>query len=146
MNKPNHTQIVKIWEADLSSNGYRITRPLHAILEVIASSTRPLSPIEIYDQACQKNPGIGLVTVYRTIEKMEKLNFLEHVHHINECQTVFRSAQDHKHLLICTNCGQGRYFEGLEIEKDFMEIARQNGYRITGHWLQLSGLCEDCQN
>ena len=37
MNKPNHTQIVKIWEADLSSNGYRITRPLHAILEVIAS-------------------------------------------------------------------------------------------------------------
>lgn len=138
--------ISKNWENQLSRKGYRITQPRRKILDIIADSPRPLTPLEIYDIARKSNPGIGLVTVYRTIEKLEELELVSHVHHLGECQTVFRTSDEHQHLLICTNCGRSCYFDGLDTENIFEEIGQQLGYRVTGHWLQLAGLCTKCQN
>lgn len=135
----------KIWEAALSRSGARITHPRRVILKIIAESRRPLTPQEIYGLAKKRSSGIGLVTVYRTIEKLEALGLVDRVHHSDQCQTVFRSTCGHQHLLICTGCGQSVYFEGLEIEKEFQKTAQALGYQISGHWLQLSGLCPNCQ-
>ena len=134
------------WESLLSQAGYRITQPRRAILDIIAESSRPLTPVEIYDLARAKETGLGLVTVYRTIEKLEELHLVDHVHHLAECQTIFRCSDHHQHLLTCTQCGRSRFFDGLEVEEQFNQIGRQLGYEVTGHWLQLAGLCEECQD
>ena len=133
------------WESELSHCGYRITQPRHTILEIIAASGRPLTPMEIFDQARTVLPNIGLVTVYRTVEKLEELKLIDRVHHLGQCQTVFRGTRGHQHLLVCTECGRSAYFDGLEAEEQFSAIGKNHGYQITGHWLQLSGLCPDCQ-
>lgn len=133
------------WENQLSQNGYRITQPRRAILDIIADTDRPLSPLEIYDLARKIHSGIGLVTVYRTIEKLEELNLVKHIHHVGECQTVFRSTNEHQHLLICTKCGRSLYFNGLDTEEQFKQIGEKYGYQVTDHWLQLAGLCSECQ-
>jgi Fur family transcriptional regulator, ferric uptake regulator len=145
MENKKRNPISKEWENRLSREGYRITTPRRTILDIIAESPRPLTPLQIYDKARESHPSIGLVTIYRTIEKLEELNLIEHIHHLGECQTVFRSSSEHQHLLICTNCGSSCYFDGLDVEETFKEIGRQHGYEITGHWLQLAGLCEECQ-
>ncbi len=145
MNKNTSNTLSQKWENLLSQAGYRITQPRRAILDIIAESSRPLTPVEIYDKARMQYAGIGLVTVYRTIEKLEELHLVDHVHHLGECQTVFRSSERHQHLLVCTNCGCSRYFDGLEVEDQFNQIGQKLGYRVTGHWLQLAGLCEECQ-
>ncbi len=129
----------------MSQAGYRITQPRRDILDIVAETCRPLTPLEIYDLARQRNAGIGLVTVYRTIEKLEELHLIDHVHHMGECQTVFPSSDHHQHLLTCTKCGRSQYFDGLEIEEQFNQIGSQLGYEVTGHWLQLAGLCKDCR-
>lgn len=144
--KKSERNILSInWENLLSQAGYRITQPRRAILDIIAETERPLTPVEIFDLARAESSGIGLVTVYRTIEKLEELHLVEHVHHLGDCQTVFRSSEQHQHLLICTQCGSSRYFNGLEVEEQFKQISRQFGYQLTDHWLQLAGLCEECQ-
>ncbi len=140
-----HNLISKDWENQLSKEGYRITKPRQAILDIIAESPCPLTPIEIFDKARESHPTIGLVTVYCTIEKLEELELVNHVHHLGECQKVFRSSKEHQHLLTCTNCGSSCYFDGLDVEETFNEIGRQFGYRISDHWLQLAGLCKECQ-
>lgn len=136
---------LEMWEENLRAHGHRITRPLREVMKVIISSPRPLTPMEIFNTARINNPQIGLVTIYRSIEKMEELGLLDHIHHINECQTVFPASGSHKHLIICEKCGRSIYFEGLEIENEFQLIANQTGYQLTRHWLQLSGLCNNCQ-
>ncbi|MDP2966759.1 MAG: Fur family transcriptional regulator [Pelolinea sp.] len=133
------------WENELSRSGCRITRPRRVILNIIAASSRPLTPMEIFDQARAVTPNIGLVTVYRTVEKLEGLKLIDRVHHLGQCQTVFRGTRGHQHLLVCTECGRSAYFDGLEAEKQFTTIGNSHGYKITGHWLQLSGLCQECQ-
>jgi Fur family ferric uptake transcriptional regulator len=145
MEKKNRTSLSQKWESQLSQAGYRITQPRRAILDIIAETERPLTPVEIFDLARAQSAGIGLVTVYRTIEKLEELHLVEHVHHLGDCQTVFRCSEQHQHLLICTQCGSSYYFDGLEVEDQFNQIGKKFGFQITEHWLQLAGLCEECQ-
>jgi Fur family ferric uptake transcriptional regulator len=139
------SKTAKSWESELSQSGYRITRPRQVILDIIANSIRPITPMEIFDRARSMMPNIGLVTVYRTVEKLEELRLVDRVHHLGQCQTVFRGTQGHQHLLVCTECGSSAYFNGLETEKQFNDIGKSHGYRITSHLLQLSGLCSECQ-
>ena len=133
------------WKSELSKSGYRLTQPRRVILEIIAGSSRPLTPMNIFDQARKLLPGIGLVTIYRTIEKLEELKLVDRVHQIGQCQTIFKGTHGHQHLLVCTRCGKSAYFDGLEAEDRYNEIGNEHGYKITNHWLQLSGLCSDCQ-
>jgi Fe2+ or Zn2+ uptake regulation protein len=145
MEKNKRSALSQKWENLLSQAGYRITQPRRAILDIIAESSRPLTPLEIYDLVREDNPGVGLVTIYRTIEKLEEMHLVSHVHHLGECQTVFRCSEHHQHLLICTSCGSSRFFDGLEVEEQFNQIGEKLGYQVTGHWLQLAGLCEACR-
>jgi Fur family ferric uptake transcriptional regulator len=138
-------QTTNNWETELSHSGYRITQPRRAILEIIAASPRPLTPMEIFNQARLVTPNIGLVTVYRTVEKLEEFKLIDRVHHHGQCQTVFRGTRSHQHLLICTECGSSAYFDGLKAEEQFTAIGNSHGYLVTSHWLQLSGLCQKCQ-
>jgi len=137
--------IISDWEQALSQSGLRLTRSRRAILGIIASSHRPLTPIEIYDQARASQPSIGLVTVYRTIERLAELNLVERVHQSSHCQTIFRATQAHRHLIICSRCGDSVYFDGLDVEESFSQIGESLGYRVTNHWLQLEGLCPKCR-
>lgn len=139
------SEISQGWQNKLSDSGCRMTRPRRVILDIIAKSGRPLTPLEVHQQAQAGSPSIGLVTVYRTIDKLEELGLVERVHHTNQCQTVFRGSSGHKHLLTCAACGQSVYFDGLEMENEFQSIAEASGYQMTGHWLQLSGLCPNCR-
>ena len=145
MYSKNQAKVSQSWQRELSRSGGRITRPRQVILDIIAGSQRPLTPQEVHEGARERLPQIGLVTVYRTIEKLEDLGLVNRVHHSDQCQTVFRSTPSHQHLLICTECGQSVYFDGLEIEKEFQKTGEDLGYTVTGHWLQLSGKCPDCR-
>lgn len=138
---PTNTQ----WEEVLSRSGCRLTQPRRAILQVIAASSRPLTPVEIYDQARTLNPSTGLVTVYRTIDRLAELNLVERVHQSDHCQTIFRGTQEHRHLLVCSACGDSAYFDGLDVEEKFSDIGQALGYHVTDHWLQLEGLCRNCR-
>lgn len=136
---------IRIWESQLQSSGARITKPRKAILNVIASSSQPLTPLEIFNRAREHAPNLGLVTVYRTIEKMESLGIVDRIHGHDQCQTVFRAALGHRHLLSCTSCGNSVYFDGLSAENEFNDIGQKNGFIVNGHMLQLFGICGSCQ-
>jgi len=144
MKHSNTVTTLKEWEYQFKQAGNRLTEPRRAILGIIANSNHPLTPIEIFDQARENVPKLGLVTVYRTIEKLESLRLIDRVHNLGQCQSIFRGTPGHQHLLTCTNCGASVHFDGLESEVQFKDIGRANGFHVSGHWLQLYGLCNQC--
>ena len=133
------------WLTQLQYQGYRITNPMKVIVDILSKSDHLLNPTEIYTQAKNINPKIGLVTVYRTIEKMEQSGLIDRVHMPDSCQSFFQSSDGHQHLLICTNCGRAEYFEGEDLNQFFQKIGERFGYHVNNHWLQLFGLCDNCQ-
>lgn len=145
MKLPENTDRIPLWLDNLQSSGYRLTGSRRAVVEVIASSAFICSPMEIYLQAVQRYPGLGLVTVYRTLEKLEDLGLVERVHRADGCHSYIAAAQGHQHLLICTNCNRAEHFSGDDLSPLIAELGTTRGFRIQGHWLQLFGLCRNCQ-
>lgn len=133
------------WLTALSENGYRLTGSRRAVVEIVAASPRALTPLEVFDLARSAYPDLGLVTVYRTLEKLEELHLIQRVHQPKGCQAFVTASQGHQHLLLCQKCGTVTFFEGDDLENLFSAIAGRTGYQIREHWLQLFGLCAKCR-
>ncbi len=133
------------WLEQLNDNGYRLTRARRAVVETVARSSRALTPVEVYDAARKRYRALGLVSVYRTLEKLEELHLVQRVHQPQGCQAFIAAGQGHQHMLVCQNCGRVTYFEGDDLKALMSRISSKTGYQIQEHWLQLFGLCEDCQ-
>jgi Fe2+ or Zn2+ uptake regulation protein len=133
------------WLSKLQQHGYRPTQARRAVIETVASSPSALTPIQVYDLARQHYPALGLVTVYRTLEKLEELALVERVHQPAGCQAFITAGRGHQHLMLCQQCGQTVYFEGDDLDTLIASISRQTGYEVRDHWLQLFGLCSQCK-
>jgi Fur family ferric uptake transcriptional regulator len=134
------------WLERLQENGYRLTGPRRAVVDAIASSQHVLSPLDVFELARLYYPRLGLVTVYRTVEKLEELGLIQRVHRPSGCQAFIPAAPGHQHLLICQACGRVEYFSGDRLDSLIAVVAGESGYQVQDHWLQLFGTCEDCRN
>ena len=61
------------WLEQLHDHGYPITAARRAVVDTIFGATHALTPIQVYDAARKKYRALGLVTVYRTLEKLEMM-------------------------------------------------------------------------
>jgi Fe2+ or Zn2+ uptake regulation protein len=137
--------ISAIWLDKLQASGYRLTQSRRTVVEVIAESSRALSPLQVYDFARQRHRGIGLVTVYRTLEKLEEIGLIQRVHQPQGCQAFIAAFSGHQHMILCEDCGKVQFFDGDNLEGLIGSIREQTGYDVREHWLQLFGLCSECQ-
>jgi Fur family ferric uptake transcriptional regulator len=133
------------WLTQLKENGYRLTNARKAVIETVAGTTFALNPLDVYEQAKANCPSLGLVTVYRTLEKLEELDLIQRVHQPDGCNAYLPHANGHQHLIICQQCGKAEYFEGDDMNAFFKRVAEEHGFTVKEHWLQLFGTCSDCE-
>ena len=136
--------ITQQWLDSLQVSGYRLTGSRRAVVEVVAESEYLLNPMEIYLKALHQYPGLGLVTVYRTLEKLEELELVQRVHRADGCHSYVASAEGHQHLLICTSCNRAEYFSGDDLNPLMANLGSTRSFQIQEHWLQLFGICKNC--
>ena len=134
------------WMDCLRSSGYRLTEARQAVIDVLAKSERALNATEIFDLAREGYPSLGLVSVYRTLEKLEELNLIQKVHHPDGCQSYIAGFTGHQHLMICRVCEQAEFFEGDDLTPLIEHVSRESGFTIQEHWLQFFGICSECNN
>ena len=134
-----------MWLEKLQTGGYRVTVPMRALVEILCQSKRILDPLELFDLGRQSYAKMGLVTVYRTLEKLEEVGLVQRVHQADNCHGYLRAANGHEHILLCTHCGRVEYFAGDDLSGLFTRVEQQSGFTIQEHWLQLYGLCENCR-
>lgn len=134
------------WRVALQQHGYRLTAARQAVLEVLAASDRALEATQIFDAARGRYARLGLVTVYRTLETMMALGLVQRVHCDAQCASYVATEPGHQHLLVCRRCGRVWYFSGDDLDDLMHTVAGESGFVVEDHWLQLVGLCADCQH
>jgi len=133
-------------DKDLKEAGLKITLPRLKILHILEKSREHhLSAEDVYRQLLDSNEDIGLATVYRVLTQFEEAGLVIR-HHFEGDQSVFEldHGKHHDHL-ICVKCGRVEEFVDDIIEKRQQEIAKQAGYSITDHHLNIYGICSQCQ-
>ena len=130
----------------LREHGYKLTPQRHVVLKVIASSKDHLTPEAIYGKARLKNPDIGLVTVYRTLDLLSELNLVCRVHAPEGCRSyMMRRPTEHHHHLICSQCGRVVDFTDCTLADLEQKLSQETNFDINGHLLEFYGLCPDCR-
>jgi Fe2+ or Zn2+ uptake regulation protein len=129
----------------LSSRGYKLTRQRLAVLDTVARSDGCLAPAAVHAMAKDVCPDIGLTTVYRTLEILEGLGAVRRVHSEQGCHSYAAAASGHRHHVICLVCNAVVEFAGCDLSAVLKAVSGQTGFRVEGHWLQLSGTCPACQ-
>jgi Fur family ferric uptake transcriptional regulator len=133
------------WLEKLQSSGYRVTGPRYIVAEILSQSERALSAQEVFEKARQHYPTLGLVSVYRTVEKLEGLGLIQRVHQPDKCQAYITAFSGHEHLLVCSSCGLVEFFEGDDLASLVHRVEQDSGFVVDDHWLQFFGLCKQCQ-
>ncbi|MBI4786813.1 MAG: transcriptional repressor [Chloroflexi bacterium] len=134
-----------ILRAGLRENRRKLTRPRQVVLEIISQANHHLTPAEIYRQAKMKYPHLGLTTVYRTLDLLVELGYVQRIHLAEGCHSYAPIAQSHGHHLVCSNCGRAEEFSDCDLEGLVQSLQGKTGYAIDVHVLELMGLCPDCQ-
>jgi Fe2+ or Zn2+ uptake regulation protein len=145
MNNQEST-VSKYWLSVLKTSGYKLTGPRYYVVDILARTDKALSAMEIFTQAHQKYPTIGLVSVYRTLDKLEGLGLIQRVHQKDKCQAYIAAPNGHEHLLVCHSCGKVSFFRGDNLNALVDGVEAKTGFMVQEHWLQLVGICQECQN
>ena len=131
--------------AQLSEQGYKLTRQRKAVVEVVTRAHTRLSAADVYTQAQRRCPDLGLTTVYRTLEILEQMGVIRRVHLDDGCEGFAPASAEHGHHLICSGCREAIEFEDCNMTALLKRVSEQTGFTIQQHWLELVGLCPKCQ-
>jgi Fur family ferric uptake transcriptional regulator len=132
--------------AILRREGFKLTPQRRAVLQVISQSRDHLSPAALIERVRQEHPGIGRVTVYRTIELLSSLNLICTVHaDDNQRSYLMRRPSGHTTHLICSGCGKVVDFTTCELASSRASLPA-DGFAIEGHLLEFHGRCQECQH
>jgi len=130
----------------IRDHGHKLTPQRHAVLKAIAASEDHLTPEEIYEKARLISPGIGMVTVYRTLNLLCDLNLVCRVHAPDGCRGyMMRRPTEHHHHVVCSSCSKVVDFKGCGLSDLEQKLLDDTGFDINGHLLEFYGLCPECR-
>lgn len=127
------------YEGELRRAGVRITRPRRVILDILSATEDHPDALEIFQRASAVDKSISLSTVYRTMKLLEAMGAI-HRHAFAGGPSRFEQASgEHHDHLIDLDTGHVIEFHSKRIEELQDEIARELGYEIVHHRLELYG-------
>lgn len=129
----------------LQKQGLKLTRPRKAVLEVLATTTAHLKVAEVHRRAREIDPRVGLASVYRTMDLLERLRLVKHVHVEHRHRHYARLTGHHGHHLVCNGCGLVVEFSDCQLERLTRILARRTQFRIDGHCVEFFGQCRKCR-
>lgn len=130
---------------NIRKSGLRVTAPRQKILTVLVESKqRHMSAEDVYRCLLKQGNDIGLATVYRALSQFEKAGLVVK-HQFGGDVSVYEidHGEHHDHL-VCVRCGKVQEFMDDVIEQRQEIIAKQFGFVLTDHHLNLYGLCPSC--
>lgn len=127
------------------AQGLRLTQSRRAILQVVATTAAHLQVAEVHRRAARIAPGIGLASVYRTIDLLDRLGLVKRLHVDHRHRHYAPATEEHGHHLVCSGCGRVVEFSDCRVEGLAGALARRTRFVIEGHSIELYGRCPDCR-
>ncbi|WP_397518865.1 Fur family transcriptional regulator, partial [Rhodococcus pyridinivorans] len=121
--------------------GVRSTRQRSAIVDLLDNTEEFRSAQDLHDELRKRGEGIGLTTVYRTLQSLAEVGSVD-VLRTDSGESLFRRCSSgHHHHLVCRHCGFTVEVDGPEVERWSHEVAESNGFVDVSHTVEIFGNC-----
>ena len=129
--------------AELRSRGARVTTARRSLLAALAQAEgNHLTAADLTDEVQRAHPEVHLSTIYRSLDSLEELGIVDHVH-LGHGRAVYHLADEPHQHLVCEVCGAV-----IEVPRDtFAQLAdsvrRAYGFSVRSHFAVV-GRCAAC--
>ncbi len=137
---------VRAVEHASEERGLRLTPLRREVLELIASTRKPIKAYDLLDLLREKHGNAAPPTVYRALDFLLQNGFIHKLESINAFVSCHHPADEHQvPFLICDTCSSAeevcdeRVAELIEIQ------AKALGFRPQAQTLEVHGTCKHCR-
>src|SRR5680860_1525350 len=117
--------------------GVRSTRQRSAVSALLDDTEEFRSAQELHDELRRRGEGIGLTTVYRTLQTLAEAGSVD-VLRTDTGESVYRRCSSgHHHHLVCRSCGYTVEVEGPTVERWADKVAGEHNYVDVSHTLEI---------
>ncbi|MET8623806.1 Fur family transcriptional regulator [Kitasatospora sp. NPDC004669] len=115
------------------------------ILQALAHCQEFISAQLLHTGLLAAGTRVGLSTVYRTLTALAAAGRADVVRDANgERLFRYRPDDDHRHYLLCRQCGISIPVDAGPVETWADQIARTSGFADVQHTVELAGICTGC--
>lgn len=129
----------------LKEQGYRLTPARQQILESLVHCRGHVTADELVGLVHHQAPGIGRMTVYRTLDLLSQLGLIRPVYQGSGAAHYILLDDGHHHHLICSVCDRVIEFDECVLDEIEQTISRHFDFQVHGHLLEVYGRCPECR-
>jgi len=129
----------------LKQVGLKHTEQRDTILEAFVNTRDHMSVDELFRLVRQRDPKVGMTTVYRTLKLLAECGLASEVSFQDGvARYEHQLGRRSHHHMVCTECGASVEFFSPQVDRLEQEISREFHYRPTRHTFQIYGTCPTC--
>lgn len=129
----------------LVERGGRRTASRRAIIEALVDSGSHITADDLTARARRRAPSVNLSTVYRTLDALEELGVVDHVHFGHGRAVYHPVGEDHQHL-VCERCERVETLPASKLEGFATMLEREFGFHMDRRHFAIVGLCRACRS
>lgn len=128
-----------------SAAGGRRTASRQAIVEVVVGAGSHVTAEEIAAAVQARFPSVNLSTVYRTLEALEELRVVDHVH-LGHGRAVYHLTDESHQHLFCEHCERVQEVPIAKLRPLFTLLEREYGFELDRRHFAIVGRCRSCRS
>ena len=127
------------WHGKFRGCGCRLTLPRETVLNILNRTDKHLSVDEVFAVVNRSYPGIGIATIYRTLDLLSRMGLVSKFE-FGDGKSRYELAESkkgHHHHLVCNGCGRIiDYSDFINKEVKFVselekELAEKHKFKIN---------------
>ena len=125
--------------------GIKRTKQRVSIWNVLLHSDHPLTAAEIAARTGSTQQNVWMSTIYRTLDFLAEKGLVTRTVLASQDMALYElTPHTHRHYAVCTQCHKMIPLENCPLESLPPQLVRED-FTITGHNLEVYGLCHDCR-
>lgn len=128
----------------LKDNDLKVTKNRLAILKELEKREVPTTAEDIYNAISTKDEKYSISSIYRALNQFCEKNIAKRTAEIDGT-TYFQLNNGHIHSLICERCKKIIPINHCPIHSLIDDIENKTEFIVTGHYLEIKGICKNCQ-
>ncbi len=146
----NEGECIVIFNKYIKSTAGRLTQERKILLKTICNTKGHFQPEQIAEIFKKEGLKVSLPTIYRNLSLLLKAGIIRQAEVLpgkKSGGTYYEHVwgRVHHDHLICSQCGRRIEFNYPAIDVLQDEVARQYGFKLEQHHLELMGICPECR-
>jgi Fur family ferric uptake transcriptional regulator len=129
--------------SELREQGVRVTTVRRAVIGVLAAEHAHQSADDLAAAVQVDHPDIHRSTIYRTLDSLEKLGVVDHVH-LGHGRAVYHLTAEPHHHLVCESCGRVVHAPADLFDQLGADVLERYGFIVRPDHFAVLGRCQDC--